>query len=1500
MFLSAVMLLLAVVAFAQSGTKDNPLAAHPGTNTCSHPAGEAYHSCWWSYTSNRDGVFFVTPPNSDTFVYAYDATGDNLLNGADMPGSGKAYLVKSGETIYIEAKGEGQISFEGEYMMQSGSGLDENDPLWLADGAKVFMGDPSAASMTTSYAKYSATGDGVLVLNTKTYILYCSVNGGTETSFASDSERGGYSYKVNVKSGETYNIAIRCFNPFVITPSMVNPEKGSVDAPFEMSYGKNTVPAAAGTYYYTFSNPNGWGGNAAITSDAALPEGQVRVYRSLSNINYDIVYAQSETGSFNVSFETAVYVDQTTYYIVVDKKTATDADGEFDFSWERYAEGSDKDNPHVMAQFPYTAVTETAFNPVWYAVDVPAGTAWNITIRATGTVVNPETKVKIYQPGYDYSRYAEGMSGATYAANGGESGCRYLVFWDSKETEGIPFEVSYEEVSDGDIIGKPIIPVLGENVIANKGTGTKYYKYTATRGGKLAVEVSNSNMNVTFPKGVGQYEGVWPLIKNGNSYYITETEGTDYYIKVENIEDGDKFILTESDFAAGEDRATAIDVPDGIYTINAPKSNFWVKYTVKKTGKLNIGTTMTGNGCAAAYSKNSDSWTIDMKTNGFDDSGIPTTVFKAEISVVEGDVYFVCFSAPESADGKLIKFTERDFELGEDWSTAIPVTMGEFHIPEGTAAAPVWCKATLKPGNFKMVSKLRAFGLWYTSRENAKNGIGERLQMQRPQYDFIIEYDIAEEGEYYIKFDETQGPTDFEVTGDALVDEVIPYPHRKMYGFYLRNNAVDGYGLYSMWMDDLANAEPIYRYDSANSSVGAYCGAVVDDVWYGVNYVYSMSGPPLPGGFVGINIKTGKQTYIGEWAGQDEDGLRFQDMTYDYNTKTMYAVGFNAGESALYTFDLTTGKPTRVIDFGVEEYGVKRPTTLGTLACDLEGNLYGMQSGNGILYSVDKETGILTPVFESGLTQMPGNQSMEFDRTTGLLYWSSCTYSKDEAKDTWLVVFDLKNNKMYCDENSKMGLDASCEGLYIPFVAAGSKAAAAPSDFKIEAGADGAKIARLTWVTPEKTFDGRNFISSIPELTITRNGEVIKTYTSVETGVAMNFIDENVPADGLYKYAVYATTEVGEGENATEYIYVGIDSPNEVAGLNTAPEPGCAAVSLEWQAPVGGAHGGWFDAASIRYRVTRYPDKVVVAENIDKPKFTDDTMRRLARYYYGVTAYNEMGESQRVLGDYIIAGPAKTPPVTETLYDTEAFQNTWTMADGNNDLYTWYIHTGLDAYQFGTGIMSLEYIINPTYTPPTIINDADEWVITPPINFEAGKKYRIAFQTRNITTETLEIHTGVSNAVADMNKCEDLTLEATPENFDGTVDPITNIVSLPQMDGINCVGIRLTSPIPELLDPSNPYSRKQAYFQITNFSITEDTGTGVGSVNVGGEDITISMGENGININGEFDKAVLYDTAGRMLETVTNGTVSAKSLEGKVGVLVVTQGSTTKVFKIKM
>lgn len=327
---------------------------------CMHPRGWRYHhTCWWTFTAQRNGVFYATP-GTDMYMAAEDKDG-NSVTGADLANYGKAYFVKSGEPLYISIKGSNTVKFDAEYETADDTGLDPDRPAWLIDGVRTFLGSADGGyEKTTSYATYTAVNSGVLILHTYGYVSNCSVNDGPSANFSYQST-GGYVYKLKVNGGETYKFKFENYNPFVITPTMTYPEKGSIDNPFEMADGENTVPAAAGMYYYTFAQPNGWGGNAAITSAAELPEGKVSVYENMANIGYNIVYKTSETGKYDVNFETQVRVNPTTFYIVVDKKTATADDDKFNFKWTRYAEGSDRDNPHIIAEFPFSATTDADF-----------------------------------------------------------------------------------------------------------------------------------------------------------------------------------------------------------------------------------------------------------------------------------------------------------------------------------------------------------------------------------------------------------------------------------------------------------------------------------------------------------------------------------------------------------------------------------------------------------------------------------------------------------------------------------------------------------------------------------------------------------------------------------------------------------------------------------------------------------------------------------------------------------------------------------------------------------------------------------------------------------------------------------------------------------------------------------------------------------------------------------------------------------------------------------
>lgn len=70
----------------------------------------------------------------------------------------------------------------------------------------------------------------------------------------------------------------------------------------------------------------------------------------------------------------------------------------------------------------------------------------------------------------------------------------------------------------------------------------------------------------------------------------------------------------------------------------------------------------------------------------------------------------------------------------------------------------------------------------------------------------------------------------------------------------------------------------------------------------------------------------------------------------------------------------------------------------------------------------------------------------------------------------------------------------------------------------------------LTWTNPTKSWDNTT-LTSLTKVVLMRNGNVIKTYTSVQPGQEMSFVD-NVSALGVYDYTVYAESQYGKGNVA--------------------------------------------------------------------------------------------------------------------------------------------------------------------------------------------------------------------------------------------------------------------------------------------------------------------------------------------------------------------------------
>ena len=749
MFLTAV---FAVTAMAQT-SMETALDLTEGEN--SYEVGEANTPAYWKYTAEKD-ILLLISGNSSTTITVTDEAPDGTqttMYGAQMAYPQKAYIAYEGHTLYISVQSYSgtSVGFTASFDADASFGGSSQDaPMTIVtDGSSMVYGDVYSNSSSYSYATYTADSDGVLVLTATGYVSY-TVEGGASGTF--EYTNGAYEASLTVRSGQTYNITFSGYGAFVLTAEMTHPTEGSFEMPFEMQEGDNTVPASHGEYWYTYTNTKT--GYGVISSDNTLNGGSIKVYNSASNVQNGQVYAQVE-GGYNLRFEMPSV--GTTYYICITKVESSTDDETFTFTAEDYQPGDQESNPIVIEQLPATGIsTEAVGGTRYYAVDIPEGESKFLNVTATSTIANDATTVAVYPNGNQYSA-TTGNSSVRVLVNGGQ---RYMIRWVSQESEPITFDVTLEDIAQGEVITNPLQAVSGTNTI--EGSGTRYYTYTATLSGILTV-TGTPAMTVTFPRGTGQYDGNYQSSQVGTAFSIDVTEGTTYLIRIDGAADGDTFELSEREYQQGESSDNPIIVEGNSYTIGDNSSNLWLKYTVKTDGILEI------DASTITYNYGSDMIYYGMATTGTPimtsmiryTSG--SSVFYTEIPVTAGEEYFVNVKFSTSLEGTTIYFNEREPEAGETLSNPLILNNGEGVRVSYNASRtnPVWCKASIaEAGTITLTATECNYisGNWYSSIEDAQNDNNAGYISFMPEYDesYVIQsykadIDIPAAGDYYFK-----------------------------------------------------------------------------------------------------------------------------------------------------------------------------------------------------------------------------------------------------------------------------------------------------------------------------------------------------------------------------------------------------------------------------------------------------------------------------------------------------------------------------------------------------------------------------------------------------------------------------------------------------------------------------------------------------------------------------------------------------------------------------
>lgn len=758
----------AVTAMAQS-SEETALELQGGENpwTLDVPGGYAY----WYYTPTENTLLTVSPSAGYISVYTYDGEGDAAtqvyLRGVNPSQQTSIFSLESGRRYYVQAGGSdtGTLTAEIATGENIGKGLSADDPMPIVVGEEAYMGSSIVAgSNLTSYAEYTATEDGVLQLTLTTYVQV-SVNGGAPTSAESVSS-GEYVYKFTVENGQTYDLTFTHYGPFILTAEVTHPVEGSLDMPFTLVEGDNELPAEAGEYWYTFTNTST--GYGVINGGDGL-RAQVKVYNNKANIDYGQTYAESDPGSFDVRFE--LPYPGTTYYIWVNRGISVDQPSTLTFTVEDYKQGEREDNPIVLESLPATETTSNAGGTYYYAVDVPAGEHKFLNVEALSEITNTATSVAVYVQGNSYNA-TSGNASVRAEVNGGTSGQRYIIRWTSSESSPIEFTASFKDIRQGDLISEPLDAVLGTNEI--DADGTRYYKYTPTKNCKLVL-AGTIEMAVSFS--VYSYGYYTPVTasQTGAEYSLTATEGTEYYIQIDNAKAGDEFTLAEAEFEQGETRDNPVIVEDGKFTFGAETyGDYWLQYTADRAGKLVIESDVPYNYTERMqYGRSTDSYLSDMVMSSYDGS-TSTTVYGAEVSVAAGDVFLVNLKMAAPHEGCVITFTIRDFEAGESASTAIELQKDEtVAVPSVSRTAPMWYKVSLPEAcNITVTADNFISGYWYQGLEST-TGSGEYMTFNY-SYDeetYVTTYtftkEVAAAGDYYIMIDQCYGNTNMTFTSDG-------------------------------------------------------------------------------------------------------------------------------------------------------------------------------------------------------------------------------------------------------------------------------------------------------------------------------------------------------------------------------------------------------------------------------------------------------------------------------------------------------------------------------------------------------------------------------------------------------------------------------------------------------------------------------------------------------------------------------------------------------------
>ena len=467
------------------------------------------------------------------------------------------------------------------------------------------------------------------------------------------------------------------------------------------------------------------------------------------------------------------------------------------------------------------------------------------------------------------------------------------------------------------------------------------------------------------------------------------------------------------------------------------------------------------------------------------------------------------------------------------------------------------------------------------------------------------------------------------------------------------------------------------------------------------------------------------------------------------------------------------------------------------LICDNEGQLYAIEIESqeegwsttitgSFLSKIDKTTGAVTRIGSTGELPYYASSAL-YNPQDGIAYWNVCPMSETSK----LVTIDLATGAT-TDLVTLVDNDQIL-GMYLVPPDAAPEAPAAATNISLSF-PEGAMTGTVEFDAPSKLFSGEDASGDLT-YTVTADGTTIGEGSTTFGGHVS--LTATFTEPGVREFVVTTANAAGSSPKAKVQQFIGFGKPRipEVALVRND-----LMIDLLWYCDLtSSVDGGFLNPNDVTYRVTRYPDETVVADNLTVCNFSETLPEpeSLQTVYYTVEAVNHGIASYPARSNSETIGNIVPPYLAD--FESSDSLDPFTIIDANEDGREWSYMSGEARMNWNSSLAM------------------DDWLITPPIKLQGGKAYQISFLARSYSDyssyiERIEAKWGTAPTVEGMTQQLVAPTEvSTPTNYEDpqSVAMTLSGIIMPEADGVYYIGLHGIS------DPD------RYYLYVDNLSVAE-------------------------------------------------------------------------------